>query len=93
MTQTVAFDCLKFAIRDAAVTENSCLRIEININGLHSKPNFAATNVNHFSNSPFNVTPETPTLDTALQPVTDHTRTNDPNLLGKTLWNATNSAP
>ena len=61
----------KFALEDAAATANACLRIKININGLHFKPNFATNNVNHLSDEPFNFAPETPTFDTTPQsPIT-----------------------
>ena len=59
----------QFAFDDAISTNNTCLRIKININSIHFKSNFAANNIDHLSSEPFVAAPETPTAGTApIQP-------------------------
>lgn len=52
----------QFAFDDAVATNNSCIRIKININSIHFKHNFAANNIDHLSSEPFIATPETSTM-------------------------------
>ena len=51
---------LEQVLKDAVRNKKVCLQLVVNINGLHFKPNFAANDLNHISDTEFEQSPATP---------------------------------